>query len=160
MYKCAFLGCGPRARRHAQAYQDVKRGKIVAICDLDEERLNEFGEQFGGARYTDVHEMLEKEKPDLLHAVSIPGLRFEFMKIAADHKVPVASVEKPIALWGEDWRQIKQLGETCGTIEIRGIRVPYATMHNEPESTDPILLSDRYADALGPLYDAWRGARP
>ncbi|MEW6356196.1 MAG: Gfo/Idh/MocA family oxidoreductase [Planctomycetota bacterium] len=115
MYKCAFLGCGPRARRHAQAYKEVKRGQIAAICDLDEKRLNEFGEQFGGVRYKDAHEMLEKEKPDLLHAVCIPGLRFDFMKIAADHKIPIAIVEKPIALWGEDWRKIKELGETCGT---------------------------------------------
>lgn len=115
MYKCAFLGCGPRARRHAQAYTDVKRGRIAAICDLDEKRLNEFGEQFGGTRYKDAHEMLEKEKPDLLHAVALPCLRYDFMKIAADHKIPIAIVEKPIALWGEDWKQIKQLGETCDT---------------------------------------------
>ena len=57
MYKCAFLGCGPRARGHAKAYADVKRGKIAAICDMDEKRLNEFGNEFGVAvRYTDIHD--------------------------------------------------------------------------------------------------------
>lgn len=115
MYKCAFLGCGPRARRHAQAYTDVKRGKITAVCDLDEKRLDDFATQFGGTPYKDAHEMLEQEKPDLLHAVAIPGLRYDFMKIAADHGVPICIVEKPIALWGEDWQQIKQLGEASGT---------------------------------------------
>ncbi|MBT4816103.1 MAG: Gfo/Idh/MocA family oxidoreductase [Lentisphaerae bacterium] len=115
MYKCAFLGCGPRAKRHAVAYNDVKRGTIAAICDLDEERLNAFGEQFGGTRYTDAHEMLEKEKPDLLHAVSIPALRHDFMAIAVEHEVPIVIVEKPIALWGEDWQQIKKLGESSKT---------------------------------------------
>jgi len=116
MFKCAFLGCGPRARGHAKAYKDVKRGKIAAICDLDEERLNEFGNEFGVAvRYTDIHEMLEKEKPDLLHIVTIPGLRVALMTIAAEHRVPIALVEKPIALQGEDWRALKELGAKSKT---------------------------------------------
>ncbi|HUT32341.1 MAG TPA: Gfo/Idh/MocA family oxidoreductase [Planctomycetota bacterium] len=112
MFKCAFLGCGPRARGHARAYKDVRRGKIAAICDLDEKRLNDFGTEFGVAtRYRDAHEMLEREKPDLLHIVTVPGLRVPLMTIAVEHKVPVAIVEKPIALQGEDWRAIKALGE-------------------------------------------------
>ena len=116
MYKCAFLGCGPRARGHARAYRDVRRGTMAAICDLDEKRLNDFGNEFGiAARYTDVHAMLDREKPDLLHIVTVPGLRVPLMTIAAEHAVPVAIVEKPIALQGEDWRQIKELGARCKT---------------------------------------------
>ena len=116
MFKCAFLGCGPRARRHAHAYRDVRRGTIAAICDLDTARLEAFGEEFGvKSRYTDVHDMLEKERPDLLHIVTLPSLRVPLMSIAAEHNVPVAIVEKPIALWGEDWRQLKQLSDSCST---------------------------------------------
>jgi predicted dehydrogenase len=110
MFKCAFLGCGPRARRHALAYQFVQRGRMVAACDLNEERLHAFGEEFGiGARYTDIHEMLDKERPDVLHIVTLPSLRVELMTIAAEHGVPGAIVEKPIALQGEDWRQLRAL---------------------------------------------------
>ena len=47
MYKSAFLGCGGRARGHAQAYQHVKGGEIVAICDMNEQLLNTFGDDFG-----------------------------------------------------------------------------------------------------------------
>ena len=116
MYKCAFLGCGGRARGHARAYKDVTRGTLAAICDLDEERLNHFGDEFGIAtRYTDIHEMLDTEQPDVLHIVTIPGLRVPLMTLAAEHKVPVAIVEKPIALQGEDWRQLKALGESSAT---------------------------------------------
>lgn len=116
MYKCAFLGCGPRARGHARAYKDVKRGRIVAVCDLDEKRLNDFGNEFNvAARYRDAHAMLDKEKPDLLHAVAVPSLRIPLMTIAVEHKVPITILEKPIALQGEDWREIKKLGETCQT---------------------------------------------
>ncbi len=79
MYKSAILGCRGRARGHANAYKHVKNGKIMAICDLKEDLLKSFGEEFGiENRYTDVHEMLDKEKPDLLHIVTAPVTRDTF----------------------------------------------------------------------------------
>lgn len=76
MYRSAFLGCGPRARAHARAYQPVQRGEIVAICDRDEGLLGSFGEEFGiERRHTDLDAMLERERPDLLHIVISPILR-------------------------------------------------------------------------------------
>ncbi len=116
MFKCAFLGCGPRARGHARAYQFVERGQKVAICDMNEERLNAFGDEFGVAtRYTDVHRMLDTEKPDVLHVVTLPELRVELMTLAAEHNVPGVIVEKPIALQGEDWRALRDLDAASST---------------------------------------------
>ncbi len=116
MFKCAFLGCGPRARGHARAYATVTRGQIVAICDLDDKRRNEFGDEFGvSTRYTDVHAMLETERPDVLHIVTLPALRVELMSLAAAHNVPAVIVEKPIALWGEDFRQLQALEASSAT---------------------------------------------
>ena len=123
MYKSAFLGCGGRARAHASAYRFVKGGKIGAICDMNEELLNKFGDDFDvSARYTDFDEMLEKEKPDLLHIVTAPVLRgtnqrirYSLMKQASDHNVPAAIVEKPIAVESEDWKQIAGLAEETST---------------------------------------------
>jgi predicted dehydrogenase len=123
MYKSAFLGCGGRARAHASAYRFVKGGKIGAICDMNEELLNKFGDDFDvSARYTDFDEMLEKEKPDLLHIVTAPVLRgtnqrirYSLMKQASDHNVPAAIVEKPIAVESEDWKQIAGLAEETNT---------------------------------------------
>jgi len=116
MLKSCFLGCGGRSSGHARAYEYVKNGKLVAVCDVDEERLNARGEEYGiEKRYTDVHEMLDKERPDLLHIVTAPIWRVELMTIAAEHEVPVAIVEKPIALQGEDWKQIRDLNEKCKT---------------------------------------------
>lgn len=106
MYQSAFLGCGPRA----EAYRYVQHGKIGAICDLDKERFNAFGNDFGiEARYTDIHEMLDKERPDLWQIVTPPLLRVKLMTIATQHGVPVAMVEKPIAVQRGDFRQIREL---------------------------------------------------
>ena len=71
MYKSAFLGCGGRARGHTHAYQHVKGGEIGAICDMNEQLLNDFGDDFSiSKRYTDLHQMLDQESPDLLHIVT------------------------------------------------------------------------------------------
>ncbi len=114
--KSAFLGCGGRARGHANAYKYVKNGKMAAICDMNEERLKSFGDEFGiETRYTDIHEMLDKERPDVLHIVTPPTLRYDLMKIADDHNVPVVIIEKPIALQGEDWKQITELRGKAST---------------------------------------------
>ena len=123
MYKTAMLGCGGRARGHADAYRFVKRGKLAAICDMNEERLNTFGDAFGiFSRYTDLDEMLEKEKPDVLHIVTSPvvpssneRIRYPLMKQASDHGVPAAIIEKPIAVESEDWKQIAELAEETKT---------------------------------------------
>lgn len=116
MYTCAFLGCGPRARAHARVYGSVPRGRLTACCDLNAERLHAFGDEFGIARrYTDVDEMLERERPDLLHIVTVPSLRVDLMRTAANHGVPVVIVEKPIALWGEDWRDITTIRDQAET---------------------------------------------
>ena len=123
MYKTAMLGCGGRARGHADAYRFVKNGKLAAICDMSEERLNIFGDDFGiASRYTDLDEMLEKEKPDVLHIVTSPVIpnsneciRYPLMKQASDHGVPAAIVEKPIAVEGKDWKQIAELAEETKT---------------------------------------------
>lgn len=84
--RSAFLGCGPRARRHAEAYELVQKGEMGAICDLDEERLHAFGDDFGIGpehRYTDMGEMLKAEQPDLLHIVTLPTIRVGLMTAAA-----------------------------------------------------------------------------
>ena len=123
MYKSAFLGCGGRARGHAQAYQHVEGGRIVAICAMNDELLHSFGDDFGvSQRYTDFQQMLERESPDLLHIVTAPTLRgtgqlirHSLMKVASDHEVPAAIVEKPIAVAAEDWKQLAELCQNTKT---------------------------------------------
>jgi predicted dehydrogenase len=116
--KLAHLGCGPRARQHAEAFKFVRKGEIGAICDFDDARRAAFGRDFGiepAHQYKDVREMLAKEKPDVLDIVTAPTIRVDLMRLAAEYDVPVAIVEKPIAVQGEDYRQIKALDETART---------------------------------------------
>ena len=51
-----------------------------------------------------------------------------------------------------DWADMTA-GAADGWLTLAGVRVPFVTMNNEPESTDPAVLGPRYANALGRLRD-------
>ena len=53
----------------------------------------------------------------------------------------------------DDWFDIAPT--EIGTIDVGGIRVPYATMSSEPESKDPAVLGPRYRRALDQLHGIW-----
>jgi len=57
-----------------------------------------------------------------------------------------------------DWDDMTQ-GRPSGWLEVNGLQVPFVSMNNEPESTDPGVLEERYASALGELWSL-RSARP
>lgn len=115
-FRCALLGCGGRARGHALAYRHVRGGELVAICDMDEARLKAFGEEYGiAARYTDLDEMLRKERPDVVHIVTQPTLRVPLMTQVAEAGVAGAIVEKPVCLGGDDYKALRALEARSAT---------------------------------------------
>jgi hypothetical protein len=56
-----------------------------------------------------------------------------------------------------DWAELTG-GRPDGWLTVNGLEVPFVTMNNEPESTDPAVLEGRYSDALGRLW-ALRSSR-
>lgn len=110
-FRCGFLGCGPRAKGHANAYAHITRGEIVALCDMNEERLNPFGDELtpSANRYTDLDEMLGKEKPDVVHCVTDPTLRVPLMTHLAEAGVPGVIVEKPVCVGAHDYKALRVL---------------------------------------------------
>jgi hypothetical protein len=54
-----------------------------------------------------------------------------------------------------DWQAITG-GAPDGWMEVGGVKVPFVSMNNEPESTDPAVLGPRYAAALGRLRELCR----
>ena len=116
MYKSAILGCRPRARKHADAYAFVKKTKLVAACDLDQGLVEQFAADYDlPAAYTDLHEMLDREKPDLLHIITKPNLRVPLLTAAHEHRVPGVIVEKPLALDNADLNALVELEQVTST---------------------------------------------
>ena len=116
VYKSAILGCGKRAAQHAEAFrQGLDEIRLSAICDLDRERLDAFGERFHVEnRYTDLRQMLEAERPDILHVVTMPQFREQPIEIAAQCGVRGVLVEKPLALLPSQAEKIRDTAERSG----------------------------------------------
>jgi hypothetical protein len=50
-----------------------------------------------------------------------------------------------------DWGALTD-GQPSGWIDVNGVAVPFVSMNNEPESTDPAVLEERYSAALDRLW--------
>lgn len=87
---------------------------VVAICDLDGERLHAVGDRFAiAARYTDLAEMLAKERLDGV-VVSTPHVAHTAPAIAALEAGCHVLVEKPMATAAADGRAIAAAAEAAG----------------------------------------------
>ena len=91
---------------HIPTIQAGHDAKIVAICDLDAERVHIAGDRFGIAgRYTDVAAMLDAENLDGV-MISTPHIHHTAPAIAALEAGCHVLVEKPMATTAADGRAI------------------------------------------------------
>ncbi len=98
----ALVGCGRIAKRHAELLSGVIKGaKLVAVCDIDENKARSFGEKYNVAWYTDMSEMMDAAKPDAVSVLTPSGMHCKHVLELAPFGKHVI-VEKPMALTLED----------------------------------------------------------
>lgn len=54
----------------------------------------------------------------------------------------------------DDWTDFTG-GKMDGYLKLNGVKVPFVTMNNEPESKDPEVLDERYGNALRTLWNLY-----
>lgn len=105
---------------HIPTINDCPEADVVAICDLDQGRLDTVGEKFGiKARYTDVSTMMASENLDGV-MISTPHTAHTHPAIAALQGGAHVLVEKPMATRAEDGRAIAKAAVAAG----REVMVP------------------------------------
>lgn len=127
-YKAGIIGCGRVAAllehdklrghpcTHAGAYTAVNKTEIVAGCDINEDRLRQFGEEWGvKALYKDYHEMLEQEDLDIVSIATWGDTHAEITIAAAEAGVAGIICEKPIALSLIEADKMIETVERCNT---------------------------------------------
>jgi len=98
-YDCAIIGCGARGTHQAEMLQRIPEMELAALCDIDSDKLQEFGKRFGvTARYTDVDAMLADQPPDIAYIMTHPTVRVEPAVKCAHAGVKALTMEKPMAL--------------------------------------------------------------
>ncbi len=99
---------------HIPTVQAGEEAEIVAICDLDEDRLSVVGNKFGiAARYTDTSAMLAGEALDGV-IVSTPHVAHAAPAIASLEAGCHVLVEKPMATTAADGRAIAAAAARAG----------------------------------------------
>lgn len=116
-YRVALLGCGSRGRSQGRAYNAHPRVELCAVCDIDEQRLQAVGGELGvDHRYTDLDQMLERERPDIVLIPTATQFHFPLAMRALAHGCHI-DVEKPICEY------LEQADELLDYAAAQGLRV-------------------------------------
>ncbi|WP_246125654.1 Gfo/Idh/MocA family protein [Alkalicoccus halolimnae] len=102
MIKIAVIGCGSIARhRHLPEYEANKDVKIVAVCDIVQDRAEDLGSLFDAMAYTNYENMLKQEDFDAV-SVCTPNYLHAPVSIAALEAGKHVLCEKPMATSTEE----------------------------------------------------------
>jgi predicted dehydrogenase len=117
MLNGALIGCGFFAINHLNAWRDLETegsARLVALCDMNAERLREVSRQFGIDRtYTDANEMFAKERLDFVDIATTAPSHRPLVELAARYRVP-AICQKPFAPVIDDARAMVAACERAG----------------------------------------------
>jgi UDP-N-acetyl-2-amino-2-deoxyglucuronate dehydrogenase len=103
MLNFALVGCGRIAKRHSEllGLNQIKGAKLVAVCDLIEEKAKKIGEKFSVRYYRDMHQMMQSEKVDVVVVLTESGNHANHVVALAQYGKHII-VEKPMALTLDD----------------------------------------------------------
>ena len=94
----AVVGPGGRARAHLPIIRLLSdRYKLVAVCDIDEEKAKSVAAELGTNAYTDLEEMLNKEKLDACLVATQAESHHVIARALAERNVNIVT-ETPIAV--------------------------------------------------------------
>lgn len=97
------LGMG---KGHIRGYATHSQAEVVAIADLDAQRLAEVGDEYGiNGRYTDAEQMIANERLDVV-SVATPNKFHQAYTIAAFAAGCHVLCEKPMAMNADEAREM------------------------------------------------------
>ena len=115
--KFVLVGCGRIAIRHSDLLGDnqIDGAQLVAVADNKFERAKVIGEAKNVPAYSDMHEMMATENPDVVVVLTESGLHAHHVIELAPYGADIV-VEKPMALTLDD---ADKMIETCDRHGIR-----------------------------------------
>lgn len=113
--KTAIVGCGNIAAVHAASLGEMEGCTQVGFADIKRERAEKFASRYGGNAYASLEELLEKERPDVLHICTPHYLHVPMAVCALSHGAHVF-MEKPPVI---SRQQLSELKEAAGHSEKR-----------------------------------------
>lgn len=105
-FRVAIIGCGSIAAMHLACLKKLASVDVVATVDVKLARAASLASQVGAKAYTDYIDMLETEKPDVVHLCT-PHYLHAAMAIEAAERGVAIFTEKPPAMNRKQWKQLE-----------------------------------------------------
>ncbi len=116
MLRGALIGCGFFAANHLHAWAEVDGASIVALCDLDADRLAQTAAAFGIEKtYADASEMLRAEGVDFVDIATTTPSHRPLVELAAAAGVHTIC-QKPFANSMADARAMVEAATGAGRV--------------------------------------------
>ncbi len=114
MTKACIIGCGKMADQHAVQILRVKGAEIAGVCDSEPLMARQMAERFSIGRYfTDVRDMLETTRPDVVHITTPPQSHFELGEMCFEAGCNVY-MEKPFTIDASEAEALISLADQHG----------------------------------------------
>ncbi len=94
--RAAVIGVGSMGQHHARVYTELATTTLVGVADALPETGQRIGAKYGVPAYTDYHELLERERPEIV-TVAVPTQEHFVVAETALAASCHVLVEKPIA---------------------------------------------------------------
>lgn len=105
MLKVGVLGAGMMGRVHCNNYMNVKGARVIAVCDVLEEKAKAVAASCGANAYLDFGKMLENESLDIVD-ICLPTFMHKEFALKAISLQKHIFCEKPVASNLEDARMM------------------------------------------------------
>ena len=130
-YRVAIVGTGSIATRHGRACNEVNSAELWSICDISEDSLSSFGDEFGVARrYTNLKEMLAVEEFDIaIVSTWGPSHAETSVQLAESKRVKAILCEKPFALTTPEAEQMAEAAHRNGVLLAEAFKFRHHPMH-------------------------------
>lgn len=103
--KIAVIGVGNMGKNHARILFESKNADLVAICDIDKNKKEEFSQKYKCHGYLSHRDLLEKEDLDAV-IIAVPTKSHKEIAVDCLKKKINVLVEKPIAYTLQDAQAI------------------------------------------------------
>lgn len=120
--KIGIIGCGGHGRGHIQNYAEIPETEIVAVVDLNPDRVQETAVEFGVPHhYTDYRKMLEHHALDIISLALPPAANRETAINAFEAGANVL-VSKPLATNITEAEEMIAVAKRCGKLMSMGLQ--------------------------------------
>ena len=117
--RIGLIGTGNMGRGHLRRLQEIPEARIVAVCDIVEERVRSVAEPLQVSAYTDGPQMIAEAEMDALY-VCVPPDQHGDMEIQAARKGLHLFVEKPVNLYLDRALKVAEAIRAAGVMTQSG----------------------------------------